>query len=206
MRGPAVGVWLFIAALSACNGRPEPLPAGTPFPVPRTGTDVIGTNIETAMPQRWVGDPVPVSGPDAAPLTLVRFWTDTCPFCEASLPAIERLRNRYSSQGLATVAIYHPKPPRRIKDTEDVELAARERKYSGPVAIDEYWAALKTMWLDAAPRPATSVTFLVDDTGTIRYVHPGPEFYPADHGEDAGANADYEDLETAIRMLLVGES
>jgi len=154
------------------------------------------------MPERWIDDPVPLSGPDAAPVTLVRFWTDTCPYCDASLPAIERLRTRYDGQGLATVAIYHPKPPRQVKSDREVEEAAQSRKYTGPVAIDPYWIALKTMWLDSRQRPATSVTFLVDDTGHIRYVHPGPEYYPADLGLDRRANADYEDLETAIQLLL----
>ena len=44
---------LLLVALVACNGAPEPLPPGTPFPVPRDGADVLGLDISTAMPDRW---------------------------------------------------------------------------------------------------------------------------------------------------------
>ena len=30
-------------------------------------------------------------------VTLYRFWTDTCPFCQATLPAVEILRKKYAA-------------------------------------------------------------------------------------------------------------
>jgi thiol-disulfide isomerase/thioredoxin len=176
------------------------------MPTPRGGADVVGRDIAALMPaapDMWVGGKiVPLKGPDAAAVTLVRFWTEGCPYCEDSLPSLERLRGTWRDQGLETVAVFHPKPPVQIGRVEALEELAREMGYRGPVAADPYWASLKAIWLDGARREATSATFLVDRTGVVRWVHPGPEYFPAGRGDDPQANADYADLELAVRKLL----
>lgn len=176
------------------------------MPEPRAGADVVGSDISGLMPtdpELWSDDRVvPLKGPDAAPATLVRFWTEGCPYCEASLPAVQRLRSTWRDHGLETVAVFHPKPPARIRRMEGLVQLAKELGYRGPVAADPYWTSLKAMWLDAARRDATSVTFLVDESGVVRFVHPGPVFFPAGRGDDPMANADYDDLELAVRLLL----
>jgi hypothetical protein len=41
------------------------------------------------------------------------------------------------------------------------------------IAIDLDWKTLRAYWLDGAKREYTSVSFLIDRKGTIRYIHPG---------------------------------
>ncbi|MHC4108134.1 MAG: peroxiredoxin family protein [Planctomycetota bacterium] len=176
--------------------RQEPAPAETTtietLPASRGGQDLIGTRFPNLKFNRWIKQP---------PLTLYRWWTDTCPYCARSLPAIEQWRRKYEKQGLVVVAVYHPKPPRSV-DEADVLAAAKELGYRGPIAVDEDWSKLERAYLDSGDRGATSVTFLVDRDGIIRFVHPGPVFFASDDPRFAEANADHRLLEKAIEALL----
>lgn len=186
-------------------GHRPPIPG---LPLPRDGADVLGTRLGNEFLTDWLGDPLPLQGPGAARATLLRWWTDTCPYCEASLPALDDLRLRYADQGLVTVAVYHPKPPRDVPAAE-VRGAARDRSYAGPLAVDRDWRALKELWLDTGRRRATSASFLLDATGSVRFVHPGPIFHPARAPDEEGTLPvrDHADLEAAIAALLAeGES
>lgn len=171
------------------------------MPAPRAGRERIGADLTPLMPGRWIGEPVEIAGPRAAPATLVRWWTDTCPFCEASMPALEELRLEFASEGLATVGVYHPKPPREVSD-DFVQASASELGYHGPLAVDERWSALRAVWLDTGERGFTSASFLVDAQGRLRFLHPGPEFHPSSDAEHARCAADYADLRAAIRALI----
>ena len=180
-------------------------PAIETLAVGRGGQDLIGTRfpkleLETRIEPGERADETDKA--KAAPsVTLYRWWTDSCPFCEATLPAIESLRRRYQARGLRVIAVYHPKPPRRVAD-DFVLAAARKRGYRGPIAVDEDWSALRKVYLDGKKRGATSVTFLVDRDGIIRFVHPGPVFHPSDDARFKRANDDYRLIEKAIRQLI----
>jgi len=179
-----------------CGGSPshDPEPAAQP-------TAPIGRSVVADLPTRWIDTP-PAFGPDQpARATLIRFWTDTCPFCEASLPAIESLRKEFGSRGLRTIGIYHPKPPRTVTDAHVTEAAAH-LGYHGPLAVDEQWAALQRMWLSGGGRRATSASLLLDESGVVRFVHPGPEFHPSDDPEHTGCDNDYRALREAILVQL----
>ena len=63
-------------------------------------------------------------------------------------------------------------------------------------------AELRRLWLSTGGRDATSVSFLVDREGVIRYVHPGPDFFPSSDPAEARQDADYRDVEQAIQALL----
>ncbi len=134
-------------------------------------------------------------------MTLYRWWTSTCPYCEASLPAVEALDKEFGPRGLAVVAVYHPKPPRQVSDAV-IRQSARAIGYTGPIAVDLDWSVLRKVWLSTGRRQATSVTFLVDARGVVRYVHPGPDFFPSDKPEDVQQNADYAGLREAAGKLL----
>src|SRR5205823_3259613 len=118
------------------------------MPSPRAGSDVVGKKLQASALGRWlsVNEPEPAKPPPAK-VTLYRWWTDGCPFCAATLPAIEELRKKYEPQGLAIVAVYHPKPPRALTD-EFVREAAKKIGYHGLVAVDQDWAVLRKVWLD----------------------------------------------------------
>jgi hypothetical protein len=197
---PLLACALLVALVCSCGSSAE-RGARAPLPEPRAGGDVLGVRLDAARIERWIGAPVPLSGDGAAPATLVRWWTDGCRFCEASLPAVEELRRRYGARGFRTVAVYHPKPPRAVDDA-DVLSAARERGYAGAVAVDPDWSALRGVWLDTGERGATSVSFLLDRDGAIRFVHPGPDFHPSDEPAEQRQSEDFEALERAILALL----
>jgi hypothetical protein len=176
------------------------------MPAPRAGADVLGATIDAAWIPRWLDSPLVLAGEGAAKATLIRWWTDTCSFCEASLPALDGLRVRYAARGLRTLAIYHPKPPREVTD-DAIRTAADEFGYFGPLAADPEWAALERIWNGTGTRSATSVSFLVDSAGRIRFVHPGPVFHavesvPGLEDHAAVARSDYAALEQAIESLL----
>lgn len=134
-------------------------------------------------------------------VTLVRWWTETCPYCEASLPAIEQLREEFGDDGFQAVGVYHRKSAAQLNSAQIV-AKARAFGFEGDVAVDVDWKTLKSFYLSKNYRSATSVSFLLDAEGKVRYVHPGPVFFPSNHPEDAEANTGYDDVKMAIRYLL----
>ncbi|MGH9648797.1 MAG: peroxiredoxin family protein [Bryobacteraceae bacterium] len=136
-------------------------------------------------------------------IVLLRWWTDGCPYCEATAPALRKLQREYSARGLVVIGVYHPKPPGDW-DMSKVERAAKEKQFTFPVAVDGDWSALKRWWLDR-PRDFTSVTFLVDQKGIIRYVQPGGEFHEGNQGalpNHASCQRDFHTIDADIRRLL----
>lgn len=132
-------------------------------------------------------------------LTLVRWWTDTCPFCADSLPALEGLRERFGSAGFAVLAMYHPKPPRAVPDAA-VAAHAERLGFRGPLAIDANWRKLADLQARGAPRRATSISVLVDRAGEIVWTHPGPRLHAGSaHPEAARA---YDELRALLADRL----
>ncbi|MBI5362137.1 MAG: hypothetical protein HZA53_03090, partial [Planctomycetes bacterium] len=108
---------------------------------------------------------------------------------------------RFSARGLVGVGVYHPKPPRAVAD-EFVTEAARRLGWRGALAVDADWSALRAVWLDGHEREATSITLLLDRSGRVRWVHPGPELHASEAPEHAQCARDLADLERAIAVLL----
>ncbi len=132
-------------------------------------------------------------------LTLVRWWTDTCPFCADSLPALDTLRVRYATRGVAVVGMYHPKPPRDVPDATIAAQAAR-LGFRGALAVDRDWHKLTDLQSRGVPRNATSISVLVDRQGAIVWVHPGPRLHPG--AEHAEADAAFTQLDRLLADLL----
>ncbi len=169
------------------------------LPAERGGQDLVGQRFREPAFDRWLDDAA--DRPTRPRATLYRWWTDTCPYCRASLPAIETLRREYGPRGLDVVGVYHPKPPRDVDDN-DVRRVARQFGFGGRIAVDDDWSALTHAYLATGDRRATSVTFLVDADGVIRFLHPGPIFFQSDDPEFKIENDDYEKLKNAIRIVL----
>lgn len=211
----AVGMGVFAATRAAPDGPPSTTAIET-LPAERGGQDAVGKRFPEARFASWLTTE-DAPRPRPGQLTLYRWWTDTCPYCTASLPAVERLRETYAKRGLAVVAVYHPKPASRDVDPAAVQDRAHERGYRGAIAIDPRWSVLRRAYLDGRGRAATSISLLVDGEGVIRYVHPGPVYFPAAaqadtptgsppepaaDPADVQANADFEHLARAIEGLL----
>jgi hypothetical protein len=75
-----------------------------------------------------------------------------------------------------------------------VERYAKVFEFEFPIAIDPDWTTLRSWWLNQ-DRRFTSVSFLIDRRGVIRYVHPGGQYVKGD--------AQHARLEAAIEQLLV---
>ena len=143
-------------------------------------------------------------------VVLVRWWTETCPFCASSAPALRAINEQYASQGLTVIGVYHPKADRDGPlDLARVERAVEARELDFPIAIDWDWrnGVLADWWLTGPERPATSVTFLLDKNGVIQYIHPGMEYH--DSSDSVGESdvhkmcaVDLADIRYQIERLL----
>lgn len=113
-------------------------------------------------------------------VVLLRWWTGPdCPYCGSSAPYLNEWYSRYSRQGLVIVGFYHHKSRGPLTRRQVAELAGRFG-FHFPIAIDPEWRTLRRWWLDGHDRRFTSVSFLLDQESTIRYVHPGGTYTPDD--------------------------
>lgn len=171
------------------------------LPASRGGQDLVGKPMPPLRFDRWLNTEKDLAPDLNRSVVLYRWWTDTCPYCARTLPAIEKLRTTYGPAGLKVVAVYHPKPPRDVAD-QTVLSAAKAIGYHGAIAIDADWTQLRRVWLSAGRRDATSVSFLVDREGIIRFVHPGVEYFPSDDPREKQQDEDFHLLNEAVRALL----
>jgi peroxiredoxin len=119
-------------------------------------------------------------------VVLVRWFTDTCPYCASSAPALRELYEEYTDKGLTMVGVYHPKAGRNDPlDVQRVQRVVDAREFKFPIAIDWDWrnGTLKEWWLMGPERPGTSVTFILDKSGVIQFIHPGMEYHD-DNGSE----------------------
>ena len=210
MPAAALGAALILAAAPAL-AQTGPPPATRPprqlhdyaliAPDSRDGSELIGRRAPAWSFERWIGSR-PLAVQDLrGKVVLVRWWTEGCDYCAATLPALESLRKRYGANGLVVIGAFHPKPPREVDD-RDVAAAARRLGFNGPIAVDERWTTLERYWLSGHQREFTSVSFLIDRAGLIRWVQRGGEFHPSADPAHARCDAEYHGLEQAIAKTL----
>lgn len=175
--------------------------------VPRreAGDDLIGTVAPPFDLEHWLNsDPLEIAALRGK-VVLVHWWTDTCPFCAATAPVLRELDRSYRERGLRVIGIFHPKPPGDAS-LERLRSSTDRFGFLFPVALDADWTALGRWWLDSRKRGWTSVSFLVDRDGRIRYVHPGGEFHPGPGGnhwpDHQTCNREYEEIVALIEELL----
>ncbi len=192
------------SAPAASEAEVEPLATGS-VPSSRGGAELVGQPASPfAEDLVWFDGEARSLASMRGKVLLVRFWTDTCPFCEASAPGLSALHERYADQGLEVVGIFHPKPRGSSVDLDAVAARAKELGMEFSIASDARWDTLERWWLASGEgeRKATSVSFLIDAEGRIRWVHPGPEFHPDGPADHEQCRADYDDAVSAIESLL----
>jgi thiol-disulfide isomerase/thioredoxin len=167
------------------------------------GEDRLGVAAPRLELKHWLHSPPLEMQALRGKVVLIRWWTEGCPFCVATAPALRQLDGKYRSRGLEVIGIFHPKPAGDWS-VERMRLASDGLGFSFPVALDPDWSALRRWWPDLEKRGWTSVSFVVDKKGIIRYVHPGGEFHQNRIGEDghAGCDRDYKEIERVIDNLL----
>ena len=165
------------------------------------GEDRLGVSAPPLKLSGWLNSPPLEMDQLRGRVVLIRWWTDGCPFCAATAPALNRLNEKYGSRGLRVIGIFHPKPA-GDRSIERMRAAAEPKGFTFPVALDADWKALNRWWPDLEKRGWTSVSFVVDKQGIIRYVHPGGEFHESGNADHARCDRDYKDIERTIGRLL----
>jgi len=161
--------------------------------LPKEAEKLIGSSAPEWKNPQWLNTaPMTLQGLRGK-VVLIRFWTGPhCPYCRPSFPRLNRLYRDYKSKGLVVIGFYHEKAELPLKSAQ-VEKLGRKWGARFPLAIDPDWATLKAYWLDRVTDAEwTSVSFLIDQKGIIRAVHPGG----AINGDDE------KDLEKKIGQLL----
>jgi len=199
-----------VLALMLLAAQPAPSPAASEAhsahaavstPHPDSGAELVGRPAPAWSFTRWVRGPVRSLADLRGKVVLLRWWTEGCHYCETTLPVLESLRERYPD--LVIVGVFHAKPaPREVSDRRILALADT-LGFGGPIAFDRDWTTLGRYWLDGHPeRSWTSVSFLVDRHGVLRWVHGGGEYHPAADSRHHRCNLRYQELEAALAELL----
>ncbi len=166
------------------------------------GAELIGTKALGWEGVEWL-DTAPIRLEDLrGKVVLVRWWTDSCPYCRRSAPALNEFHARFARRGLTVIGLYHAKPIDRSITASEIRAAAQERGFGFPIAIDRGWSVLRRWWLDGGQRSATSVSFLIDRQGVIRHIHPGPAFHREVVGGDDQPSKDFVALDLMIDQVL----
>src|SRR6266850_7981988 len=194
---------ILVLACGSAAGLPAPDvtasdKAEAPSTDPDLGTELIGQPAPAWSFTRWVRGPDRRLEDFRGKVVLVRWWTEDCHFCRTTLPAIERLQKEHPGD-LVVIGVFHPKPEPRDVTNSHILSVARQLGFSGPVAFDRDWKTLDRYWLDANPeRSWTSVSFLIDREGVIRWVHGGGEYHPSTDPAHRRCDAEYQGLEAAL--------
>jgi len=171
--------------------------------VPREGGDLLGTSAPEWSGIRWIqGGPLTLAELKGK-VVLLRFWLVDCPYCVRTAPALRELWDRYRGRGLVVVGLHHPKSE-AARDPSVVARAARELGFDFPLGLDDDWTTIRAYGVGTRFRNFTSVSFLIDGRGIIRFVHDGGEFHAGGGPDHRECNAAYRALETAIENLLPG--
>jgi thiol-disulfide isomerase/thioredoxin len=187
--------------LGAIAGKPGK-PTVRRLPPSRDGLDMVGRAAPEWGNLVWLNSP-PLHLKDLrGKVVLLRFWTNTCPFCAATAPALRQIDQDFARRGVVVIGMYHPKPPGVDRPVQEVEQTIRGWGWRFPVGLDVQWKTLEAFWLNGPARAATSASFLMDRRGIIRWVHPGPEYHPGGPADHQQCRDDYRDLRLAIEALL----
>ncbi len=169
----------------------------------------IGPHADTIDAATIVGQPAPAWDVDwmgQAPLAiadlrgqvvLVRWFTEGCPYCSSTAPSLVAFHDELAGRGLRVIGMYHHKVDAPL-EVPKVRALAERFGFRFPIAIDRDWKTLERWWLDDH-EGWTSVSFLIDRKGVVRFVHTGGEYPP---GSDDAAQMRrwiYQLLAEAVR-------
>jgi peroxiredoxin len=149
------------------------------------GSELIGTPAPEWQNEQWLNSKPLKLSELKGNVVLLRFFMDsTCPMCTASAPYLNEFHQKYSNRGLVVIGMYTPKPVPRQTPIETVKSYVKTYGFQFPVALDTDWATLQKVWLKRVPNADyTSVSFLIDKKGIIRYIHPGGAYSEKDAAE-----------------------
>lgn len=162
------------------------------FNLSQEGSELIGTEAPDWELSSWFNSE-PLSLKELrGRVVLVRWWTGPdCPYCAASAPYLNTWYNKYQANGLVVIGFYHHKSLEPLLPLH-VQTLVEKFGFQFPVAVDPEWQTLKRWWLGGGDHRWTSVSFLIDQEGIIRYIHPGGSY----------SKEEAKEMESAIQALL----
>jgi hypothetical protein len=198
--GPIASVGLLDS--SSTMGHAQCPAPGAAVDDPDSGVELIGQPAPDWSFDRWVrGAPLSVESLRGK-VVLLRWWTEGCHFCAATLPELERERHLHGSGDLVVIGVFHPKPPHPVSDRH-ILAVAKKLGFNGPIAMDENWSTLNRYWLDGHPeRNWTSVSFMIGRDGRICWVHGGGEYHLSDDPAHARCVVQFHEFEHALTAAL----
>lgn len=177
--------------------------AAADCPGAQDGSELVGSQAKEWQLTDWVhSDPLTLAQLRGR-VVLVRFWmSPTCPYCEATMPAIQTLSEEFKDAPVTFIGALHGKPYDQFSDMTEPTNVAKSWGVTFPLAFDREWKTQRLWWMDGKHRHATSETFLIGKDGKIVHIHPGPVFFPSDDPANAQQNRDYLEMQAAIRKAL----
>jgi peroxiredoxin len=164
---------------------------------PKEGAALVGTRAPELVGLRWLqGGPLSMAKLRGK-VVLVRFWTDGCQYCSSTAPSLRALDAAHRDDGLVVIGVHHPK-----EKASNAEKAMRELGFTFPVATDPEWATVKSWGVGTTFKAFTSITFLVDRTGVIRFVHDGGEWHTGGGKGHEQCQAGYDALVATLEKVL----
>lgn len=130
------------------------------------------------------GRPVSLADNFGKNVVLLDFWATWCVPCEAEMPHLQRIYQRYKDQGFVLLGISMDGP----ETVASVAPYVRRMGLSFPVLLDEETQVTNVY----NPQRTAPLTVLIDREGRVRRVHPG--YKPGDEVE----------LEREVGALLKG--
>ncbi|MBK9270845.1 MAG: redoxin domain-containing protein [Saprospiraceae bacterium] len=162
----------------------------------------LGKPAPELVSMRWWNKEIPSLRSLQSKVVLIRWWTDECIFCIASADALNEWHQTLSDSGLVVLGIYHPKPaPRKLEENEVYEYI-KDKNFTFPIAEDAQWKNLNRYWLEDGPKDFTSVSFLLDKKGVIRYIHEGGEYHKDFVEGHSECIRQFNRIDSTIRVLL----
>lgn len=170
---------------------------------PLEGHDLIGTKAPPWRDIEWIqGGPLDLGELNRdGKAVLVRFWLTGCPYCRRTAPALRSLWRRYRDDGLVVVGLHHPKSM-EARQRALVERTMHDLGYDFPVGLDNSWRTVRAYGVGSVFRNFTSVSFLIDQEGIIRFVHDGGEFHDGGGGGHERCNAAMAALVSTIEEVI----
>ncbi|MCZ6727007.1 MAG: redoxin domain-containing protein [Acidobacteria bacterium] len=189
-------MWLLVSQTGLVSGT-EPRAEWAP----REGLALLGARAPEWKGIEWIqGGPLDLEQLRGRTV-LLRFWLVDCLFCASTAPALRELSERYGDRGLVVVGLHHPKSPAG-RDPTHVLAGAKALGFDFAIGLDNDWHNIRAYGVGTEFRAFTSVSFLIDPEGVIRWVHDGGEFHRGGKERHRECNAAFASLEAKIEELL----
>lgn len=121
------------------------LKVGDDFP------DLTGFKLEGKLPEAWKGK-----------IVLIDFWASWCGPCKESFPAMNELQKKFAERGVVIIAINED------EQASDMQDFLKSNPASFTVVRDVGQKLVAQAGISTMPG-----SFILDDTGKIRFVHSG---------------------------------